>query len=59
MATIQESNQPQAEQEVPNQDFLGFLFGSPEKLYNFLIKILIGFLLLSVSMLIVIGKNEQ
>lgn len=58
MTSNQETSQVQA-QDPSNQDFLGFLFGSPEKLYDYLIYILIGFLIVSISMLIVIGKNEQ
>ncbi len=47
--------QPVAEQP---QDFFGALFSSPQKIFDMLVKILIGFLVLSISMVIIIDKKQ-
>jgi len=47
--------QPVAEQP---QDFFGSLFSSPEKIFDILLKILVGFLVLSITMVIIIDKKQ-
>jgi len=55
-----ETAQPVAQPVQGDQiaDFLGSFFSSPEKIFSALVKTLIGFLLVSITMVIVIDKKQ-
>ncbi len=61
MSTNKDIIQKENSQEVSNAntDLLSSLLGSPEKLFDYLVKVLFGFLVASISMLIIIGKDQQ